>query len=696
MKKIFFVVIGLLCLLQNAHTNAICIVDADEDIYLPLISSDIEVNVNNQIATVTVTQSFINNTGENTNIKFSYPMTETASALQLRWKNNNEWFVADFSPTPQDTILPGGGGGNNNSLAKEYLGDYPLYFNLEQDIFTDSVITFELTFVDLLPYAFNIVEFFHRNDYSSIQTQPLDYFNLDVNLYSDRTIDWLNLETFTGATVTNNGNDASLNYYQDNFQADQDLVVQYQLNANELGLFSFSTFISDTLLHCDEDGQGYMAFIVEPDPSDNTEVIDKIFTLIIDRSGSMGGIKMQQARDAASFITNNLNEGDDFNIIAFDNNIVSFQPDHVPYTLANKNAALDFIETLEAGGSTNISGAFSEAIPDFANSDPNKAKIIIFFTDGQASAGITSTSGILNHVSDLVTSNEVEDLSIFTFGIGTSTNVQLLTLLALQNNGLSEFLGVEELLATISEFYLTIQNPVLLNTEMFFDPELVTETYPDPLPNLFKGQQLIVVGRYQEPADVNVNFSGVAFGQTVSYDYDFALSDTINPELQFLPRLWAKQKMENLYFQFFAADANSQEAQILEDSIISISLCYGVISPFTSFQDNSGGGGGTVEVDQAPTEVVHFIRASPNPFVDQTSFIFTLPDHLIFEEIQVEIWNISGQLVQQFNTASSGKNENKIYWDGSTNSGSEAAPGLYLVVINVGEMSYRAKVVKGI
>ncbi len=687
--------VGLLTCLPffSLFSNGVCIINADDDTYLPLVASEINVTVNNQIATIVSTQVFYNDTGVDTLIKYAFPLTETASALQLRWNNYGVWYTADFSPTPQDTTLPGNTGGDPTySIIKEYLGDYPLYFNLEQHIPAGGYITFEITYVDLLPYAFNVVEFFHWNDYSLFQNEPLDSLKINFELYSDRTIDWLDLKEHNDEIVINNGNEAFLSLELNDYYADENLVIEYQLNSDELGLFSFSTFIADTILHCDEDGEGFMAFIVEPDPSENTEVIDKIFTLIIDKSGSMSGSKIQQARDAASFIVNHLNEGDEFNIVVFDSQISTFKNDHVPYNLNTQMEALSFIQGITDGGSTNISGAFSTAIPQFNNSDPEKAKIIIFFTDGAATAGITSTQGILDHVASLVNNNEVHDLSIFTFGIGEGANQQLLTLLALQNNGLSEFLGAEELLEVITNFYLTIQNPVLLNTEMFFDPDVVVETYPNPLPNLFKGQQLIVVGRYQNPQEVNVNFSGTAFGNNVYYDYPLPLSDATSAELQFLPRLWAKRKMEHLYLEFFSAQSGSPEATALEDSIVNISLCYGVISPFTSFEDNSGGT--QVEIDELHVEDEEVIFVSPNPFREFTNIHFQVPWNTFGEEAEVEIWSVDGVLVQRFFTTIIGGEENIISWNGESFNGTRVAQGVYYVVLKVGSKIFRSKVVK--
>jgi Ca-activated chloride channel homolog len=698
MKKSNFLLL-LLIIFYYGHpllANGVCIIDAPSGSVFKLVSSDVKVEVTDQIATVTATSIFRNNSGADTKIKFGFPMTETASAISLRWENEGVWYLADFSPQPQDTTLPGGGGGGlptYPSLAA-FLGSTPLYFDLEQLVKADSFLTIELVYVDLLPYAFSKVSFSLGHDYTELQPEPVEVQHFLFTLSSQRTIELIELQSHGGASVLNNGNFATVEWQLDNQLANADYHLEYQLDADQLGIFPFSTYLADSAVICDEYGRGFFAFIIEPDPSENTQVIDKVFTLIIDRSGSMSGEKMIQARDAATFIVNNLNPGDYFNLVSFSDNISSFKPDHVPYNVTTQNEALAYIAELYASGSTNISGAFSEAIPDFSNANQNVANMIVFFTDGQATAGITSTDGILNHVQSLITINEVEGLSIFTFGIGNDANKQLLTLLANNNNGLSEFLESQELQVTISNFYLTIQNPVLLYPAMSFSPAAVYATHPQHLPNLFKGQQLILVGRYEEPLDVDVHFTGTAFGQPVNYDYTVSLADSTVQSLQFLPRLWAKQKMKDLYQDFFSYASGSPEAIALEDSIVNISLCYGVISPFTSFEDNSGNGGGFTETKEridAKSPFDFFI--APNPFVGATVLYLTT-DQDFFENAFVEIVDLNGRVVYTHKLFLGTKGNYQLSWNGNDNAGNTLPSGVYTVKISLAEHLVVGKVVK--
>ncbi|MBC8173277.1 MAG: hypothetical protein H7X71_05155, partial [Chitinophagales bacterium] len=315
MKQIF-TFLFFLCVLnpQKIFSNAIAIVNATDKTVFQLVSSSVNVNVVNQVAIVKSTQIFRNNLDSATHIKYAFPLYEDATATGLRWKINGVWYAASFSPSPPDTTLPGTG--ETHADITMYLGETPLYFELEDSILADSLIIFELTYVQLLHYAYNVVEFKHPNDYSLIQSTLLDSQILSLQVYSDRSIVEANMVSHTPVTNTFTSASAILYVALIDQEAIDDYYYEYILNPTELGLFSFSTYLPDSMNACDEYGNGFFAFILEPDPGDSV-IIEKVFTLIIDRSGSMGEEKMEQAKDAAEFIVENLNMNDDFNIIDF-------------------------------------------------------------------------------------------------------------------------------------------------------------------------------------------------------------------------------------------------------------------------------------------------------------------------------------------------------------------------------------------
>ena len=464
----------LLVSVVEVRAGGVAVVDASQGTYLTLSESNVLVSVENQVAIVTTTQVFFNPWNKDVQVKYAFPVPEGASPTALRWQIDGVWYDALFASSSQDNTLPGTGYGIDADL-RQHLGETPLFFDIVQPLHAESFLTVQMTYVQLLPYTFGHVDFFYPNDYSLIQTAPLDAQNFTFNLASLRTIELLDLHSHTPTSVFNDGATGQIKSEHKEERATTDYHVRYRLSLDELGIFDFSTFLPDSAV-VDEGGNGFFAFVAEPDPSENTEVIDKVFTLIVDRSGSMGGDKIVQARNAASFVVNNLNTGDRFNIVDFNQGVLSFRPEHVPFTPTAQTDALEYIDGLQAGGSTNISGAFSTAMPQFASADEQTANIIIFFTDGHATTGITSTEGILNHVRALIDRHET-NVVLFTFGIGPRVDRQLLTLLATENDGLVEFLGDDELEARITAFYLKIRNPVLLNTQIAFTPPVGTVLY---------------------------------------------------------------------------------------------------------------------------------------------------------------------------------------------------------------------------
>ena len=466
--------------------------------------------------------------------------------------------------------------------------------------------------------------------------------------------------------------------------ADEDYLLEYTLALDQLGLFAYSS-IMDSANVPDELGNGFLTFIAEPDPGETTAIIDKVFTLIIDRSGSMGGDKIVQARNAAVYVMENLNEGDRFNIVDFSTSVSSFRSSHVLYTPATRNAAITYIQYLIANGGTNISGAFDVAIPQFASAGDSTANIMIFLTDGIPNGGITDTELLLAHVRDLADQTETL-FSLFTFGIGSNVNTQLLALLASENNGLAEFLGNDELYGRITSFYQRIRNPVLINTQISFSPAAVTEVYPDPLPNLYKGSQMIISGRFTEGIPVTISLSGTAFNLPVNYDFTVDLADSLNDSYRFLTKIWAKSKIEHLLIAYFRLDPNSSEAQQLRLDIIDLSLSYGVISPFTSFSGGDPVGIEETELEQPETLIGDFelLGNYPNPFNPSTTIRVRIP-HAIAGPMAVRIYNTLGQLVKTLRINISGPGTYEIFWDGTFESGLNAASGTYFYVVEMGK-----------
>ena len=676
------------------HAQGVGVLDATSESYLLLDENRIDVQVEDQVAIVTTTQVFRNTEPDSTLFTYAFPLAEDASPTSIRWQINDIWYRGAIEPVPQDTTLPGEGGGNGGGRVPldDYLGETPLLFEIEQYLGPDSLVTVELQYVQLLPYEFGNVDFVFPNVYTAIQSGPVAEQELTFNITSQRSVLDLAMLSHSGGVVENNGNTASLSYDASELPLTTDYRIQYALSQEELGLFGFSTWFPDSLV-VDEAGQGFFTFVAEPDAGENTDVINKVFTLIIDRSGSMLGTKIEQARDAANFIVNNLNEGDLFNIVDFSSGVTSFRNEHVLFTPENRDAALNYIDLISASGSTNISEALTTAISQFTQvTIENTANLIIFFTDGQANRGVSDTQGILELVAEEVNITETQPV-IYTFGIGSDVDTQLLTRLARNNSGLVEFLGNDELESRITDFYLRIRNPVLLNTTIAFDRTGIVELFPAPLPSLYKGQQMIVSGRYDTPGPLNITLSGSAFGQPISFNYSLDLASEAVTQYQFLPKIWAKQKIDQLLVAYYSLKPASSEAKALRDEVIELGVNYGIVTPFTSFQ------GGEEEDDGVSTSVeeewivetpehtranVEVLGNYPNPFRNVTRIQLNI-QRIEAPTVKVRIYDSLGRLVRTLEVPISGPGQLDFEWDGLTDAGIPVSSGSYIAIIEYGD-----------
>jgi Ca-activated chloride channel family protein len=679
-RSVFAALVMFLCFACSAHSNGVVVFNAHLKSCATLVESNVNVTVENQIAVVTTTQTFRNDTHLNQSMQYAFPLPEGAAAIKLRWFDRGSWKTASLE-AGADTGGVFSPGGDADAGLKSYLGETALNMPFDSLFLADSLMTVELTYVILLPYKYGYVSFSYPNNYSLVQASPVELQCVRFEVASPRIIESLEMTSHVQTDHTNNGHIAMSAWYVSEQPCNTNYGFRYKLSLTDLGMSGFSTRTNDT--------SGHFTFIVEPDPS-STNIIQKNFCFIVDRSGSMStgsaGVKtkLEQAKAAAYYVVNNLNPGDNFNIIQYNNIIEPFSNSLVPFNEDTRNGAIAFIDDLIANGSTNIELALRTAISQFSSVPADNANIIVFLTDGQPTLGVTDPGMILSSIRDAVAATG-RKITIFVFGLGADVNRQLLSELATQNNGVCELLGMDEVTGRITDFYNSIRNPVLISPTVSFSSDRVHEVYPEVLPNLYKGFQMIITGAYKPPLPmVKVTFKGTAFGIPLTYEYDLALADTAVPKYSFLPKLWAMQKIEHLLVLYNALPSTSALAKEYRGEIIRISLQYGVVSPFTSFSSTP------TDVEspssEAPTGPEDFVLLgnSPNPFNPGTAIHFRVASYMQ-RHIAIRIYNTSGVLVRTLGLDVRGIGEYSIYWDGLDSDGFAAPSGAYLYVVDTGE-----------
>ena len=175
---------------------------------------------------------------------------------------------------------------------------------------------------------------------------------------------------------------AVVGYEDSDVTPEQDFELYYTVSPEAIGL---------NLLTYKEPGEdGFFLMLVTPGIETADTVVAKDVILVLDTSGSMDGVKLEQAKEAATYVVDHLNAEDRFNIVAFSTGTYLYELELVP--AAEPGDFEQFTNSLDAVGGTNISEALLEAA---AMVDQERPSTIIFLTDGLATEGIDDTPLLL-------------------------------------------------------------------------------------------------------------------------------------------------------------------------------------------------------------------------------------------------------------------------------------------------------------
>jgi Ca-activated chloride channel family protein len=427
----------------------------------------------------------------------------------------------------------------------------------------------ELEYTQALPAEGGLVRYVYPLNTEKFSALPIESVTISVDIQSKVPIRAVYSPSHEVGVSRESENHAVVGYEAANVLPDIDFALYYSLGETEA--FHLLTYRdpSDAT-----DPDGFFLVLLAPRINTVNQVIPKDLLLVLDRSGSMDGEKFQQAQQATRYILDNLNSEDRFNIISFSTGIEMYASQLRPASEAAE--ALSWVDSLRAEGSTDINRALLEAA---AMVDPERPTYLIFLTDGLPTEGVTDSQSILSNFSG----NAPDNLRLFAFGLGYDVDTILLDTLAQDHHGRSTYvqpgMKLDEIL---SSFYNGISTPVLTSLDLSFGDVSTYDLYPYPLPDLFAGAQVILLGRYREGGETDIRLTGEVNGEKQAFtfpDQIFEEQSSPNSLQASIPRLWATRKVGYLLNEI-RLQGVSQE---IIDQIVRLSIRYGIVTPYTSY-----------------------------------------------------------------------------------------------------------------
>jgi len=358
--------------------------------------------------------------------------------------------------------------------------------------------------------------------------------------------------------------------HQKKMRPDLDFVAYYKARG-DAGLIDVSV-LSD---RPDRNKPGYFLAVVNgiPDPNLEPEPRDVVF--VIDRSGSMQGKKIDQAKAALKFLIERLRPEDRFNLITYSSGVDAFESELASPTADTMATALTYAKAIESGGGTNIQAALQAALAQFK--DAGRTNQIIFLTDG------LPTEGERDHREICVQAKKANKhgARIVAFGVGHDVNGAFLDRLAVQNNGLSEYvLPTDNIEDKVPGFYSRMQSPLLLDAKLAFQGVKVMDVFPRETGDIYGGHQVLVTGRYLSPGPARFVVTGRRGDQHHQFTTEVDLAAGSRGDgNQIVPRVWADKKIGYLVDEIRLNGKNPE----LVNEIVRLGQRFGILTEYTSF-----------------------------------------------------------------------------------------------------------------
>jgi Ca-activated chloride channel family protein len=202
--------------------------------------------------------------------------------------------------------------------------------------------------------------------------------------------------------------------------------------------------------------------------------------------------------------------------------------------------------------------------------------VIIFLTDGQPTVGETREERIVASVAP----DGGAPTRIFCFGIGTDVNTHLLDKIVERTRAASQFvLPDEDLEVKVSSFFTKIKEPLLTDIKITWPEGVrVTKAYPQPLPDLFRGDQLALAGRYSGAGEGDIIIEGLVNGRPHRITQHVRFPKRTR-ENEFIPRLWATRRVGWLLDEIRLRGENAE----LRDEVAQLARQYAIVTPYTSY-----------------------------------------------------------------------------------------------------------------
>jgi Ca-activated chloride channel homolog len=388
--------------------------------------------------------------------------------------------------------------------------------------------------------------------------------SINLELKSAWPVDDVRVPGFEAATSVQKIDPGSYKVSLDRHGAslDRDFVFYYRLADNLPGRIEVIPY------RVAKDKPGMFMMVVTPGIDLKPLNRGADYSYVLDVSGSMQG-KLHTLASAVAQSLGEMSPHDRFRVVTFNNSAREV----IPWTLAtpeNAQNAIVLLKSLTPGGGTDLYDGIALGLKGL---DADRATSVILVTDGVANQGVIDPAAFHKLLKRV-------DVRVFGFLMGNSANWPLMRTIADASGGF--YAGVSNSDDIVGQLVLAkgkVTHEALHNAAFTFSgPVRVFETTGDTPQKIYRGQQLVLFGRYEGAGKSVVTLKASLSGEDKTYTttIDLPEIDTDNPEIE---RLWAMAMIEQIEVK---EAAELQPAAESHDAIQNLGVAYQLVTDYTS------------------------------------------------------------------------------------------------------------------
>ena len=348
----------------------------------------------------------------------------------------------------------------------------------------------------------------------------------------------------------------------------RDFVLNYRLTGK-------STQAS--ILTHRKEKDGYFSLLIEPPTApQNQDITAREMIFVLDTSGSMNGEPMNASKVFMRHALKTLRPDDYFRIINFGSRSHEFTNSPIRATQNNLYRGQNHIDSLNANGGTEIAPAIVKA---FSSPLINRTlRIVIFLTDGY----VSNESAVMQLINE-----KIKDARIYAFGVGTSVNRYLLSEMGRIGHGFARYIDPTENSEEVAiKFARTLSSPLLTDISIDWNKLNVSEVTPEIIPDLFSGDSIRIQGKYEGSGLQTIRVNGKVQGREASLPLQLNLpqENFYDASTSVIPLVWARSKISDYMRQLNAkSNVSNKFSDELKFKVTTLGLDHSLATKWTSF-----------------------------------------------------------------------------------------------------------------